>query len=189
MKLFTGLIALTLAVPGLAHAASNISGAYNIKFITLCQSIENEAFNKNGTTTTTVIETIDEGKISQTVGVITFTPSTAGGLTGKVSATFTQSNGTLAILGLPGGVGQPSSPHVPDMTIKTQSQAGTYSLALPGTAPAKITLNFGKGGVNAFTAYLSKLSSGVYTRADFIDIAANTGTAPSCTTSGTIEHS
>jgi hypothetical protein len=189
MKLLTGLIALTFAVPGLAHAANNISGTYNIKFTTLCQSIENELFNKSGTTTTTVINTIDEGKISQTVGVITFTPTKAGGLTGTVSATFTQSNGTLAILGLPGGVGQPSSPHVPDMTLKTQSQAGTYSLALPGTAPAKITINFGKGGASAFTAYLSKLTSGIYTRADIIAIEASTGTAPSCTMSGTIEHS
>jgi hypothetical protein len=189
MKLLTGLIALTVAVPGLAHAASNISGAYTIKLTEVCQSIENEVFNKNGTTTTTVINTIDEGKISQTVGVITFTPTTAGGLTGKVSATFTQTKGTLAILGLPGNPpSQPATPHVPDMQLQTKGQTGTYSLTLPGTAPATITINFGKGSVSTFTAYLSKLSGGAYTHAEFIDRESDGSAAPSCSNAGSIEH-
>lgn len=189
MKLFAGLFALTVAVPGLAQAASNLSGTYNIRLTEVCQSIENEVFNKSGGVTTTVINTIDEGKISQTVGVITFTPTTAGGLTGKVSATFTQTKGTLAILGLPGNPpSQPASPHVPDMKLQTKSQTGTYSLTLPGTAPATITINFGKGSVSTFTAYLSKLSGGAYTHADFIDTESNASATASCSNAGSMEH-
>jgi hypothetical protein len=189
MKFLAGLTALTLAAPGLAHAA-NIGGTYGIKFTTLCQSIENEVFNKNSNgSTTTIIETIDEGKISQTIGTITFTPTKAGGLSGNVSATFTQTKGTLTILGLPGNPpSQPASPHVPDMKVQTKSQTGTYSLTLNGTAPATLSLNFGKGSVSTFTAYLSKLSGGAYTHADFIGIDGNTGEAPSCSNSGSLDH-
>jgi hypothetical protein len=188
MKFLTGLIALTVAVPGLAHAA-NISGTYSIKLTTLCQSIENEVFNKTGGTTTTVINTINEGKIQQTVGVITFTPTKAGGLTGKVSATFTQTKGTLAILGLPGGTGQPATPHVPDMQIGTENQTGTSSLTLPkGSAPAVISIAFSGDTGDVFTAYLSKLNGTTYTHADFIDIDGDKGSKPSCSNSGSIEH-
>jgi hypothetical protein len=183
MKLVAGLTALTLAVPGLAHAA-NISGAYSIKLTTLCQSIENELFKPS-----TQIQTIDEGKIQQAVGVITFTPSKAGGLTGKVSATFTQTKGTLAILGLPGGAGQPATPHVPDMQIQTGNQTGTYSLTLPsGSAPAVISITFSGDTANVFTAYLSKLSGTAYTHADFIGIEGNNGSKPNCSNSGSIER-
>jgi hypothetical protein len=57
MKLLTGLIALTVAVPGLAHAAT-ITGTYALRYTTLCQSIENEVFKPS-----TQIQTINEGKI------------------------------------------------------------------------------------------------------------------------------
>jgi hypothetical protein len=183
MKLVTGLIALTLAVPGLAHAA-NLSGTYSIKLTTLCQSIENELFKPS-----TQIQTINEGKISQAIGVITFTPSKAGGLTGNVSATFTETKGTLAILGLPGGTGQPATPHVPDMQIVTGNQTGTYSLTLPsGSAPAVISITFSGETGDVFTAYLSKLSGTAYTHVDFIGIDGDKGSKPSCSNAGSIER-
>ncbi len=184
MKTAFALAVLAIAVPGMAQAA-NISGTYSIKYTTLCQSIENEVFQPS-----TQIMTINEGKISQTVGTITFTPTTAGGLSGTVSAIFTQTQGTLAILGLPGNPpSQPASPHVPDMKIGNGTPSGTYSLTLPsGATPAKITINFGKGSGGTFTSYLSKLSGGVYTHADFISIDGNTGAAPSCSNSGSIDH-
>jgi hypothetical protein len=179
MKRFAGLVALTLAVPGFAHAA-NISGAYSIKFTTLCQSIENEVFKPS-----TQIQTIQEGKIGQTVGVITFTPTKAGGTSGKISASFTQTNGTLAILGLPG---PPASPDKPDMTIKSAAQTGTYTLAPPsGTAPGKLTLTFTGQSPEIFTIYLSNLTGAVYARGDFIGTDGNKGALPSCSNSGTIE--
>lgn len=189
MKLFAGIAALALAVPGLAHAAGNLSGTYRITMTTICQSIENEVFNKAGGVTTTTVNTINEGKISQTVGFITFKPSTAGGLSGTVSANFTQTKGTLAILGLPGGPGQPGSPHVPDMKMGNGAPTGTYSLTvatLPTPSTFSITI---KGDTkNSFPTYLSKLSGGVYTHADFINIDGNTGEAPTCSNTGSIDR-
>jgi hypothetical protein len=180
MKLFAGLAVVMLAVPGVAQAAGNINGSYSIKYTTLCQSIENELFKPS-----TQIQTIQEGKISQTVGVITFTPTTPGGLSGKVSAVFTQTQGTLAILGLPG---PPASPHVPDMQIGTGTPSGTYSVTpASGAKPATIKINLGTGSGSTFTAYLSKLKGAVYTHADFIGIDGDTSSAPSCSNAGSID--
>ena len=178
---------LILAVALLAAAsvkADTISGGYSIIFTTICQSIEKETFGK-----TTVVSTIQEGKISQTVGTITFKPSTAGASSGKVSAQFTQSKGTLAILGLPG---PPATPAVPDMAISTGTQSGTYSLfPLVGGLPVfslSITFTGKNGGTDTFTAYPSQSKNGVYDHVVFIGIDGETGQSPSCTNSGTITH-
>ena len=170
MKLAAGLAVLGLALPGLAHAA-NISGTYALRYTTLCQSIENEVFTKSGSSQQTTIDTIDEGKLQQTIGFITFKPSTAGGTSGTVTATLTQAQGSLAILGLPGSPTQPGQPAVPDMQIGTQPQSGTYSLTLV-TAPNPSTLQVAFTGekTEVFKAYLSKLSSGVFGHVDFEDL-------------------
>jgi len=190
MKLLAGLAALALTVPGLAHAANNLSGTYRIAMTTICQSIENEVFTKNSNgSTTTVVNTINEGKITQTVGFITFKPSTAGGLSGTVSANFTQTKGTLAILGLPGGAGQPGSPHVPDMQMGNGAPTGTYSLTVSTLpTPSTFTITIKGDTKNSFPTYLSKLSGGVYTHADFINIDGNTGEAPTCSNSGSLDR-
>src|SRR5262245_53407568 len=100
MKLVAGLAALAFAVPGLAHAAGTIKGTYSVHYTTLCQSIENEVFTKTaGGAQQTRIDTIDEGELDQSIGFITFTPSSAGATSGKVSANLTQAKGSLAILG------------------------------------------------------------------------------------------
>jgi hypothetical protein len=184
-KWITGFLALGIAGMTAAGAnATNISGAYSIKYTTLCQSIENEVFGKS-----TVINTIDEGKISQTVGTITFTPTTAGGLSGNVSIVSTASKGSLAILGLPG---PPASPAVPDMKISTGTQTGTFTLVPSVGGPAAIyslTITFaGKNGGSAmFTTYPSLAKSGVYSHADFIGIDGK-GAKPSCSNAGSIDH-
>jgi hypothetical protein len=186
MKWTAGLLALGIAGAGVTDArATNLSGAYSIKFTTLCQSIENEVFGKS-----TQIQTIDEGKISQTVGTITFTPKVAGGSSGKVTAVFTQSTGSLAILGLPG---PPASPAVPDMKISTATQNGTYTLlpfvgAPTTTYSLSVTFSGKNGGTDVFTVYPSLAKSGVFTHADFINIDSNAGAKPTCSNAGAIDH-
>jgi hypothetical protein len=185
-KWIAGFLGLGIAGAALTNAhAANLSGAYSIKFTTLCQSIENEVFGKS-----TQVQTIDAGKISQTVGTITFTPKTPGGSSGKVSAVFTQSQGSLAILGLPG---PPASPAVPDMQISTGTQTGTYMLFPFVGAPAtvyslSITFAGKHGGSKVFTAYPSVAKSGVYSHADFIAIDGGTAAKPSCSNAGSIDH-
>jgi hypothetical protein len=179
---------LVLGIAGVATTganASNLSGAYSIKFTTLCQSVEREVFGKS-----TQIQTIDEGQISQSVGVITFTPTTPGALSGKISAVLTQSKGTLAILGLPG---PPSSPAVPDMKISTGTQTGVYTLtpSVGGAATTyalSITFAGKNGGTDVFTTYPSLAKSGVFSHADFVNIDGNAGAKPSCSNAGTIDH-
>lgn len=179
MKFTAWLAALALAVPGLAHAA-NISGTYALRYTGFCQSIENEVFKPS-----TQIQTIDEGKFLQSIGFIKFTPSTAGALTGTVSANLTQAKGTLTILGLPG---PPVQPATPDMKIATKSQSGTYTLTLATPPnPSKLVITFTGQGTETFTAYLSKLANGVYGHADFIVIEANTGATPSCSNTGSAD--
>jgi hypothetical protein len=185
MKLLTGLFALTLAVPGLAHAAPTISGTYALHFTTLCQSIENEVFEKSGTSQQTVINTIDEGKLQQTVGVITFTPSKAGASAGTVTAHLTQAGGSLAILGLPG---PPSQPAVPDMQIGSGTQTGTYSVTLATPpSPSTLKITFKGSSLETFTTYPSKLSGGVYGRVDFVDLDSSIGGKPHCINTGSAE--
>jgi hypothetical protein len=184
MGRFAGLLALILAAPGLAHAA-NITGTYAARYTTFCQSIENEVFNKSGTTQTTVINTIDEGKLVQAIGFMKFTPSTVGGLTGTVSANMTQAKGTLTILGLPG---PPAQPAAPDMKIGTAPQSGRYALTLATPPnPSKLMITFTGQAAETFTAYLSKLANGVYGHVDFVAIDGNTGSAPSCSNVGSAD--
>jgi len=180
MKLFAGLAALVLAVPGLAHAA-NVSGTYAIHLDEVCQSIENEIFKPS-----TQIQTIDEGHISRTIGLMTFTPTTAGGTSGAVSASFTQAKGTLTILGLPG---PPASPHVPDVQMGSTTRTGTYSLTVPtGTKPGTFKVTFKGDTVTTFTAYFSQLNGATYSHVDFINAEGNMeGEAPSCVQSGTLQ--
>jgi len=185
MKFFAGVLAVAVAVPGLAHAGNNISGTYSVHLTEVCQSIENEIFKPS-----TQIQTIDEGKITQTIGLITFTPTKAGGLSGAVSASFTQANGTLTILGLPGGTGQPGQPAKPDMQIGSATQSGTYSMtAGVGNAPGTLKITFKGDNLNNFTAYMSQPAGGIYGHVDFIDIESNNETAPTCANSGTLVRS
>jgi hypothetical protein len=181
-KAAIALAVSAIAVPGLAQAA-NISGTYALRYTTLCQSIEKEIFSPS-----TQIQTIDEGKLMQTIGFITFKPSTAGGLTGTVSAQLTQAKGSLAILGLPGGVGQPGQPAVPDMTIGSAPQSGTYSLAL-ATPPSASTLKVSFNGESqqVFTVYPSKLANGTYGRVDFVDLDGNVANKQNCINSGSAD--
>jgi hypothetical protein len=189
MKRLAGLLALILAAPGLAHAAT-IAGNYSIRFTTFCQSIENEVFNISGGSQTTVINTIDEGKLVQSIGFIKFTPFTTGAPTGTVLANMTHAKGTLTILGLPGSPAQPGQPAVPDMTITTAPQSGTYTLTLATpTSPSKLVITFTGGkGAETFTAYLSKLNpTGVYGHVDFVSIDGNVGGKPNCSNLGSAD--
>jgi hypothetical protein len=187
MKLIAGLSVLGLAVPGLAHAA-NINGTYALRYTTLCQSIENEVFTKSGTSQQTTINTIDEGKIQQTIGFITFKPSAAGGTSGTVTATLTQAKGSLAILGLPGSPTQPGQAAVPDMQIGTAPQSGTYTLTM-ATAPKPSTLQiaFTSEKTETFTAYLSKLTGAVYGHVDFEDLDNPIGGKNHCVNTGSAD--
>ncbi|HEX4506337.1 MAG TPA: hypothetical protein VH722_11455 [Alphaproteobacteria bacterium] len=168
MKSTAAFAAMALAVPGLAHAAGTIKGTYSVRYTTLCQSIEDEVFKKSGGSQQTNINTIDEGALEQSIGFITFTPSSAGASSGKLSATLTQAKGSLAILGLPG---PPASPAAADMKMKTGTQTGTYALTL-ATAPNPSTLKITFTGqtVATFTAYPSKLAGAVYGHIDFQDL-------------------
>jgi len=181
MKLFAGLAAVALAVPGLAHAAGNLSGTYALHLDEICQSIENELFNPK-----TQIQTIDEGQFTRTIGLITFTPAKAGGLTGTVSANFTQAKGTLTILGLPG---PPASPHVPDVQMGNAARTGTYAITVPaGATPGTFKITFKGDTLNSFTAYFSQLAAGAYGHVDFMTIEGNMdGEAPSCVQSGSLQ--
>ena len=186
MKRIAGLAAMALSVPGLAHAAGALKGTYALHYTTLCQSIENEVFTKtSGGAQQTNINTIDEGTLQQSIGFITFTPSTAGASSGKVSAQLTQAKGSLAILGLPGGPGEPAQAAVPDMSIKTGTQTGTYALTLgTGSNPATLKITFTGDKLETFTAYLSKLNGAVYGHADFQSIDNLIGGKPHCINSG-----
>jgi hypothetical protein len=180
VKLVAGALAVLIAVPGLALAA-NVSGTYSIHLTGICQSIENEVFKPS-----TVINTIDNGKIQQTTGFITFTPTKAGGLSGTVSANFTQGKGSLTILGLPG---PPSSPAVPNMQIGSASQTGTYTMGtVNGLTGSAFTITFKGQKVETFTAYFSKLTGSIYDHVDFIGLDGNSGEGPSCTNQGTLDH-
>jgi hypothetical protein len=178
----TGLAVSAAAIFGTAQGATNLNGVYTIRYTTLCQSIDNEVFKPN-----TQINTISQGKISQTVGMITFTPSAAGGLSGKVLANATASKGSLTILGLPG---PPVQPAVPDMVLKSaNTQAGTYSLRVGlGSSPSTLTIAFTGETPEVFTAYVSKPKNGAFTHADFIGIEGETGKPPSCSNSGSIDQ-
>lgn len=181
MKLFAGVLALVMAVPGLANAAGNVSGTYALQLSETCQSIENEIFKPS-----TQIQTIDEGNFTRTIGFMTLTPTKAGGLTGTVSANFTQAKGTLTILGLPG---PPASPHVPDVQIGSTTKTGTYSVTVPAGATAgAFKIKFGSDAQNGFTAYFSQLVGGAYTHVDFINTESNNETAASCAQSGTLQR-
>lgn len=180
MKFLAGLAALTLVAPGLAHAAT-ITGTYALRYMTLCQSIENEVFS-----TSTQIQTINEGKILQTIGFMTFKPSPAGGLSGTVSAQLTQAKGSLAILGLPG---PPAQPAVPDMKIGSAAQSGTYTLTLATPpSPSKLTISFTGEKTGTFFAYPSKLASGIYGHVDFVDLDGSVANKPNCINSGSAER-
>jgi hypothetical protein len=182
MKFFVGALAVAMAFPGLAQAA-NLSGTYAIHLTEVCQSIEKEVFNP------TQIQTIDEGKIVQTVGLITLTPTKAGGLSGTVAANFTRAKGTLTILGLPGGAGQPGQPAVADMSLNTGSRTGTYSMtAGAGNTAGTFKLLFTGNTLNAFTAYFSQSNGATYSHVDFINSESNSGSAPSCANSGSLQR-
>jgi len=189
MKLFAGLCALAAAAPGLAHAAPTISGTYALRYTTLCQSIENEVFQKNGTSQQTVINTIDEGKIQLTIGFITFTPSGAGASSGTVAAHLTEAKGSLAILGLPGNPPtQPAQPAVPDMQISSGIQTGTYSVTLATPpSPSTLKITFKGDKLETFTAYPSKLAGGIYGRVDFSDLDGSVANKPNCSNSGSAD--
>jgi hypothetical protein len=165
----------------LAHAGATITGTYALRYTTLCQSIDKEVFSPS-----TQIQTIDDGKLVQTIGFITFKPTTAGGSSGTVSTQLTTANGSLTILGLPG---PPVSPAVPDMKIGTATQSGTYSLTL-ATPPAAstLTITFNGGKQEVFTAYPSKLASGVYGHVDFVGLDGNVANKPNCINSGTADR-
>lgn len=184
MKFFVGALAMLMAVPGLAQAA-NLSGTYAIHLTEVCQSIEKEVFNP------TQIQTIDEGKVSQIIGLFTFKPTAVGGLSGTVSASVTQAKGTLTILGLPGGNGQPGQPAVADMKLGNEALTGTYSITVAaGTAPSTFNITF-NGETISFTSYFSQLSGGIYSHMDFIgtDHKITSSQAPSCAHSGSLQHS
>jgi hypothetical protein len=189
MKLLAGLAALTLAAltlaaPGLVHAAT-ITGTYALRYTTLCQSIENEVFTKSGTSQQTTINTIDEGKLQQSIGFITFTPSSAGASAGTVTGHLTEAKGSLAILGLPG---PPASPAVPDMQINSGVQTGTYSVTFATPPiPSTLRITFKGDSLQTFTAYLSKLAGGVYGHVDFVDIDKPISGKNHCVNSGTAD--
>jgi len=187
MKFAAGLAALALTASGLAHGAT-ISGTYVLRYTTLCQSIENEVFTKTGTSQQTTVNTIDEGKLQQTIGFITFKPSGVDRTSGTVTATLTQAKGSLAILGLPGSSTQSGQPAVPDMKISTAPQSGTYTLTL-ATPPAASTLQvaFTNEKVETFTAYPSKLASGIYGHVDFEDLDGPIGGKNHCINNGTAD--
>lgn len=183
MRVAVGLAVLAAAIPGLAHAAV-VSGTYIIRYTTLCQSIENEVFQPN-----TNVNTIDEGKIQQSIGFITFNPSSPGGASGTLTASLTQGKGSLAILGLPG---PPVQPAVPDMKISTGATTGTYALTLQ-TAPKPSTLKITFTGQPAenFTAYLSKptatATGSVAGHLDFIDLDGPIGGKNHCVNTGSAD--
>ena len=188
MKLVAGLCALAVAVPGLAHAGATITGTYALHFTTLCQSIENEVFTKTGTSQQTTINTIDEGKLQQSVGFLTFTPSGAGASAGTLTGHLTEAKGSLAILGLPGGSGQPGQPDTPDMQVQSSVQTGTYSItfATPPN-PSTLKITFKGDTLQTFTAYPSKLAGGVYGRLDFVSIDKPIGGKNHCVNTGSAD--
>jgi len=177
MKPFAGLAALAIIVPGLAHAAT-LSGKYSLRYTTLCQSIEQEVLSPS-----TQIQTIDQGKILHTIGFITFTPTTAGGLSGTVSAQLTQAKGSLAILGTP------TQPAAPNMKIANGTTGGTFTL-VPASASSPALLKFAFTGSKQQTLilYLSKLAGGVYAHADFVDLEGNVANKPNCTSFGSVDR-
>lgn len=177
MRTLAGLAALAVAVPALAHAAT-LSGKYSARYTTLCQSIEQEVLSPS-----TQIQTVDRGKILHAIGVITFTPSTPGGLSGKISAQLSLAKGSLAILGTP------TQPAAPDMKINTGATGGTFVLtpATP-TAPATLKFAYTGGKANTLIIYLSALVGGVYRHADFIDLEGDVGGKPNCTTFGSADR-
>jgi len=185
MKIAAGLCALAAAVPGLAHAAPTITGTYALSYTTLCQSIENEVFTKTASGQQTTINTIDEGKLQQSIGLITFTPSSAGASAGTVSAHLTEAKGSLAILGMPG---PPASPAVPDMQIQSGVQTGTYSVtfATPPN-PSTLKITFKGDSLETFTAYPSKLAGGVYGHLDFVSLDKPISGKNHCVNSGTAD--
>jgi hypothetical protein len=182
LKYLAGLAVFAAAIGGTAQAATNLNGTYSIRYTTLCQSIENEVFKPS-----TQIITLSLGKISQTVGFMTFTPSAAGALSGTVLATATASKGSLTILGLPG---PPAQPAVPDMALKSaKPQAGSYTLKVgAATAPSTLSITFSGQPSEVFTAYVSKPKNGVFTHADFIGIDGDAGKPPSCSNAGSIDQ-
>ena len=177
MRTLAGLAALAVAIPALAHAAT-LSGKYAIHYTKLCQSIESEVFSPS-----TRIQTIDPGRILHTTGFITFMPSTAGGLSGNLSAQLSQSKGSLAILGTP------TLPAVPDMEIASATTGGTFALTLATpTAPATLKFAYTGGKQSTLIVYLSKLAGGIYRHADFVDLEGNVGGRPNCTTFGSADQ-
>jgi hypothetical protein len=106
-------------------------------------------------------------------------------LSGTVSAQLTQAKGSLAILGLPG---PPAQLAAPDMKIGTAPQSGTYTLTLATPpSPSTLKITFTGATQEIFTAYPSKLASGIYGRVDFVDLDGSVADKPNCINSGSAE--
>ncbi len=191
---FGALLPLLLAIPGAAQAATGtLSGIYTVKVTSLCQSIEKEAFTTAGVGTTdqdqqTQIQTIDQGKISQTYGFIQFTPSKAGALAGTLTIAGTQAAGSLTVLGLPG---PPATPAGPDMQMRQGTFPASYSMTVgTGLNPSSFVITLPGAAPRTYTAFPTQLKAGVYDHMDFITLttSGSNGSTPSCVDTGTIDH-
>ena len=173
IPLFGGILALAqLAAGSSAYAATpNLSGAYTFRGTSFCQAAQNVVKTTSGGTTDTDVTTnvfvVTPGSLREEIGVVTFTPTVAGGQSGAISLAQTAINGSLLITEQNGSA--PSG----TMTAQTGSKSGTYSIALntanttytsyvititwPGKSP--LALNSVVGEVNTTTGMASHVEA------------------------------
>lgn len=179
-----------LAAPGGVRAATVVpvvSGAYTVATTEICQfqttltgSLFVTGLGKNGVPNTapalTALNTASPGSLSQSVGVMTFTPTVAGGASGKVTIKLMQTGGSLSVQqSIPGGAvsGTPIDGPAPNIVAGTYAVAAGLLTVTPTGQPAI-----------AFSAVFANIVSNVARTVAFVG-QSNPG---ACSLQGTALH-
>lgn len=175
------LLAQAAVFPALA-ASPNLSGVYTLHLTELCQAemLIEQAGNGVDSNVGLLFPAGPEGQptgmLTQTAGTMTFTPTTANGQSGSVSAVFTNVYGQGFQLSVNSG-----SPG-PAMETNTTRQTGTYSMN-----SSSITIHFTGHASQTFNAYFGQLSIPFGT-ADHVDFVGIDSAMPTCSIAGGGQH-
>jgi len=157
-------------------ATGNIAGTYIINFTELCQAVQNETITTDNPGTTdqdrfSLLQSSQNGKISDTVGYATFTPTHTGALSGSISIVASSTNGSELVTGLPG---PPATPPNNDMTLTLGSaaapQTASYTITLgQGLNPSSISIA-ADGKTKTYSTFLGQLVSGTYNHFEWVGL-------------------
>jgi hypothetical protein len=131
---------------GASAATMTLAGGYLLQYTSNCQAILNEV---PATGSGAQTNSVSQGHIEEEIGTITFTPSTPGATSGKVSLSLQTAAGDSVAL-QHGGVGATG------VAAGSFSASGTYS-----TAGSVTTLTLGPNSQASFQTVLGAPKAGV----------------------------